>query len=146
MKTIFLALVLVAGTLFAKAQTTWLNIQSGNPCDVHYRLFASFCDDPQRVVMSDSEFVAFPGENAIRTFTGTVWAGGVFFGMGIVGMRVYSDDPSCSSRTSVDVFAPVSGPILPPGSPVFPTCTPCPPIYTFFEIYCSSANNIFRFS
>lgn len=145
MKTVFLTLVLIAGTLFAKAQTTWVNIQNANPCDVHYMLFASTCDDLQRVILSDSEFVALPGENSIRTFSGTVWAGPLSIGAGIVGMRVFSDDPLCGTRTFIDVFAPTGGPLPAIGGPLFPTCSGCPPIHTFFETYCGSVTNIFRF-
>ncbi len=61
MKTVFLTLALLAGALFAKAQTTWVNMQNMNPCPVYYILYAARCDNPQERIASLLEFMSPPG-------------------------------------------------------------------------------------
>lgn len=146
MKTVFLALVLLASAIFAKAQTAFVNIQNATPCPVHYELYAGICGNTQMLITS-APLTAAAGENS-------VWLPGTIPGIptlppgwGIIGMRVYSDNPAsiCSTITFIDVFAPTGGPLPALGGPLVPTCSACPPIHTFFETYCSSTTNIFRF-
>lgn len=145
MKTVFLSIVLIASTLFAKAQTVSLNIQNATPCNVYFVLYAGVCGNPQMLIPS-KVMPAGPGANFGIPIGGVAWTGPLPPGAGIVGMRVYSDDPAtCSTATFFDAFAPVSGPLPAIGGPLFPSCSPCPPFRTFIETYCNNSNNIFRF-
>lgn len=145
MKTVFLSIVLLASTFFAKAQTVSLNIQNATPCNVYFVLYAGTCGNPQMVVTS-KVLTAPAGGNYVLPIGGIAWTGPLPAGAGIIGMRVYSDDPAtCSTATSFNAFAPTSGPLPAIGGPLFPSCSPCPPFQTFIETYCSNASNIFRF-
>ena len=145
MKVLSLTLALLAGALFAKAQTSMIHVQNSNPCPVYYVLYAGNCANPQVRVPSDLQMV--PGNVDYPLFFSSVaWMGPVLPGYGFTGMRVYSDDPTtCGTATFIDVMAPTSGPLPALGGPLFPTCSGCPPIRTFFETYCGGFSNIFRF-
>lgn len=148
MKSIFVLIVLIAGSFLVRAQTNWIQIcNSRNNCTVYYSLLAGRCENPQETVFSTVES-AMVGDNYSRPITAFIWSGPLLPGYGIIGVRVYSGDPldiACGPVTTQDIFAPVSGPLPVVSPPVPATCPGCNPIQVFFETYCGNPTNIFCF-
>ncbi len=146
MKAIFFTLALIAGTLFARGQTTAVNMQSRYPGPVYYRLLGGDCNNPQVYQVSDPQPFVSPGDNFMSYLPGVGWGGPL--PTGIIGVRIYSDDPSPGAGcayTYTDVFVPSGGPMPLLGGPVFPVYSGLPPIRVLFEIYCGQPTNTFMF-
>ncbi|WP_146146868.1 hypothetical protein [Taibaiella chishuiensis] len=141
MKRALLTLALAAGALFTKAQTTTMHVQNRNACIVGFQFIGGDCGNTQSVTYST--IIPSPaGVNTSWPLSSIPWMGPP--PPGIIGVRVYNDYTGCSPAYT-DIFIPTGGPTPLFGPPVIPMCTSCPPINTFFEIYCGQPVNYVMF-
>ncbi len=141
MKTLLFTMLCMAGALWAGAQTVDLHVQNRHACDVRFQILGGDCDNTQSVTYS-RVYTSVAGMNSYWSLPAILWLGPP--PPGIIGVRVYADYSGCTTFYT-DIFIPSGGPMPLLGPPVFPICSPCPPINTFFETYCGQLLNYVMF-